>query len=133
MPAPKCKAMKVCCHSSKDQSIPTVLPSHVRVPSTPCMLFSYIVKFVLYWRLHCETDENRQKEAGVGPYSKIVFYFSKKLLLLLLQLRRKTEFENYDKVLPQMLYKIDSSGQSYEQYMIVIYESRVVIWGNLRA
>ena len=44
-----------------DLSVPTILPSRVRVPSTPSTLFSFIV-FVIY--LSCEKKENKQKEAG---------------------------------------------------------------------
>ena len=44
-----------------DLSVPTILPSRVRVPSTPSRLFSFIV-FVIY--LSCEKKENKQKEAG---------------------------------------------------------------------
>ena len=48
-------------HSSVDSSTPTILPSWVRIPSTPPTL-SIIVKFVLH--LSCEKNENKQKEAG---------------------------------------------------------------------
>ena len=46
-------------------SAPTILPPQVRVPSTPSMLFSFIV-FVLY--LSFEKNENKHKEAGFGPF-----------------------------------------------------------------
>ena len=55
-----------CRHSSVDSSAPTILPPWVHIPSTPSTLF--IVKFVLY--LCWEKDENKQKEAGFGPFFK---------------------------------------------------------------
>ena len=44
----------------------------VRVPSTPSTLFSiYIVQIVyLSFELECEKNENKQKEAGIGPFLK---------------------------------------------------------------
>ena len=56
----------VCRHSSVDLSAPTIMPPQVRVPRTPYMLLSFIVKFVLY--MSCEKNENKQKEAGFGPF-----------------------------------------------------------------
>ena len=53
--------LKGCRHSSVDESVPTILPPRVRVPSTPSMLLSFGVKFVLY--LSCEKNENKQKDA----------------------------------------------------------------------
>ena len=53
-------------HCSVDSSAPTILPPWVTVPSTPSMLLSYIVKFVLY--LSCEKNETKQQEAGFGPF-----------------------------------------------------------------
>ena len=58
------KVQKGCHHSSVDSSAPTILPPWVRVPSTPYMFLSFIVKFVLY--LSYEKNENKQKEAGFG-------------------------------------------------------------------
>ena len=55
-------------HSSVDSSVSTFLMPLVRVPSTPAALLSFIVKFVLY--LFCEENENKQKEAGFGPFLK---------------------------------------------------------------
>ena len=49
-------------------SAATILPPRVRVPSTPSMLLSFIVKFVLY--LFRELTENKQKEAGLGVFKK---------------------------------------------------------------
>ena len=46
---------------------PTILPPRVWVPSTPSTLLSFTV-FVLY--LSCEKNENKQKEAGFGPFFK---------------------------------------------------------------
>ena len=45
--------------------MPTILLPRVLVPSTPSMLLSFIA-FVLY--LSCEKNENKQKEAGFGPF-----------------------------------------------------------------
>ena len=53
-------------YSSVDSSTPTILPPWVRIPCTPSTLLSSIVKFVLY--LSCEKNENKQKEAGLGPF-----------------------------------------------------------------
>ena len=57
-----------CHHSSVDLSVPIILLPQVRVPSTPSMLLLSIVKVVLY--LSCEKNENKQKEAGFGPFKK---------------------------------------------------------------
>ena len=38
-------------------------------PGTPSTPLSFIVKFVLY--LSCEKNENKQKEAGLGPFNKL--------------------------------------------------------------
>ena len=54
-----------CRHSSVESSAPTILPPRVRVPSMPSTLFHL---FVLY--LSCEKNENKQKEAGFGPFKK---------------------------------------------------------------
>ena len=54
-------------------SVPTILPPQVRVLSTPSILLSFMVKFVLY--LSCEKNENKQKETGVGPF------FTKNLII----------------------------------------------------
>ena len=53
-----------------DLSAPSILPPRVRVPSTPSMLFSiYIVQIVyLSYELQCEMNENKEKEAGIGPF-----------------------------------------------------------------
>ena len=56
-----------CRHSSVDSSVPTILLPWVRVPNTPTTLLSFIV-FVPY--LSCVKNENKQKEAGIGPYLK---------------------------------------------------------------
>ena len=57
-----------CRHSSVDSSVPINLPPQVRVPSMSSMLSSFIIKIVLYWS--CEKNENKQKEAGFGPFLK---------------------------------------------------------------
>ena len=48
-----------------DLSVPTILPPWVQDPSTSSILFSFTV-FVLY--LSCENNENKLKEAGLGPF-----------------------------------------------------------------
>ena len=74
---------RVCCrHSSVDSSM---LPSRVRVPSTPSTLLSFKVKFVLY--LSCERNENKQKEAGFGPF-----------------LRKRTSSQNGVHATPRQVY-----------------------------
>ena len=61
-----------CRHSSVDLSAPTILPTRVRVPSTPSTLLSFIVKFMLY--LSCEKNENKQNnEAKFGSFKKCFF------------------------------------------------------------
>ena len=51
-----------------DSSVPTILHPQAQVPSSPSLLLSFIVEFVLY--LSCEKDENKQKENGFGPFKK---------------------------------------------------------------
>ena len=63
---------KGCWHSSVDSSAPTILLPRVQVPSTPSTN-CYIV-FMLY--LSCEKNENKQKEAGFGPFLKYVWTFT---------------------------------------------------------
>ena len=53
-----------------DSSAPSILPPWVWLSSTPPTLLSFIVKFVLYFSLHCEKNENKQKEAGFGTFLK---------------------------------------------------------------
>ena len=53
-----------CRHSSVDSSTPTIPGSS---PKHAIYAFSFIV-FVLY--LSCEKNENKQKEAGFGPFLK---------------------------------------------------------------
>ena len=57
-----------CCHSSVDSSAPSILPPRVRIPSTQSMLFSSYI-----WIVTCRKDENKQKEAEIGPFKKQVF------------------------------------------------------------
>ena len=45
-------ALNLISHSSVDSSTPTILPSWVRIPSTPSMLLSCRVKFVLYTKIN---------------------------------------------------------------------------------
>ena len=49
-----------------DSSAPNILPPRVRVPSTPSMLLSFIVKFVLY--LSCEKNEINKKRPGLAHF-----------------------------------------------------------------
>ena len=55
-----------CRHSSVNSSAPTILPPRVRVPSTPSMLLSFIVTFVLY--LSCEKNEINKKRPGLAHF-----------------------------------------------------------------
>ena len=49
--------------SSMDPSGPTILRPRVQIPSTISMLqFEFLV--------HYEMDDNKQKEPGIGPFSK---------------------------------------------------------------
>ena len=48
-------------HRSVVSSAPTILQPRVRIPSSPSTLFFKIVLFKLY-------RENKQKEAGIGPF-----------------------------------------------------------------
>ena len=60
-------------HSSVDSSATSILPPQVRVPSTPSRyaFLIYTVQFVyLSLGLECEKNENKQKEAGIGPFFK---------------------------------------------------------------
>ena len=57
-------------HSSVDLSVPTILPPQVWVLSTPSMLSSFKVKFVLY--LSCEKNKNKQKRGLCLAYLKII-------------------------------------------------------------
>ena len=44
-------------HSSVDSSVPSIMLPQVRLPSTPSMLLSFIVRFVLYLSLCCEKEQ----------------------------------------------------------------------------
>ena len=50
-----------------DLSVPTILPSRVRVPSTPSTLLSFI-EFVVY--LSCEKNEKRKKRAELAHFKR---------------------------------------------------------------
>ena len=52
-------------HSSVVSSVPTILRPRVRIPSTPSMLFQFVLL-----KLYRENNENKQKEAGIGPIFK---------------------------------------------------------------
>ena len=51
----------------------TILPPRVWVSSTPSMLLSFFVQFVLY--LSREKNENKQKEAVIGSFVKNIATF----------------------------------------------------------
>ena len=53
-----------------DSSEPTILPPQVRVPSTQWFYHLPIVKFVPYKSFN--ENENKQKEAGFGPFKKLL-------------------------------------------------------------
>ena len=59
-------------YSSVDQSATTILLPLVQIESTTYTLFSIIWKLKLYLLFECEKTENKQKEAGSGPYLKKV-------------------------------------------------------------
>ena len=50
-------------HSSVVSSVPTILRPRVWVPSTPSTLFQFVLL-----KLYRENNENKQKEAGIGPF-----------------------------------------------------------------
>ena len=78
--------LKDCCHSSVDLSVLTILLQRVQAPSTPSTLLSFIV-FVLY--LSCEKYENKQKEAGFGPFFKLQQHFKTRIRIDKSDLTRK--------------------------------------------
>ena len=57
-------------HSSVDLSMPSIQPPCIRVPSTPSMLFSIYIAQTVYLSIEFEYEknENKQKEAGIGPF-----------------------------------------------------------------
>ena len=56
-----------CRHSSVDSNAPSIMPPRVQLSSTPSMLLSFIVKFLLYLSLRCEKNENKPKRGRVWP------------------------------------------------------------------
>ena len=48
-----------------DSSASTILRPRVRIPSTPYKFFQFVLL-----KLNGEKDENKQKEAGIGPFEK---------------------------------------------------------------
>ena len=46
-------------------AIPTILRPRVRIPSTPSTLFQFVLL-----KFYRENNENKQKEAGIGPFLK---------------------------------------------------------------
>ena len=60
-----------CHHTSVDSSAPSNLLPRVQLRSMPSMLFSFIVKFVIYLSMRCEKRTKiNKKEAGFGPFFK---------------------------------------------------------------
>ena len=49
---------------SLDLSAPSILLPRFRVPSTPSTLLSIYI-----WIVSCGKDENKQREAGIDPFS----------------------------------------------------------------
>ena len=95
-----------CCHSSVDSSMPTTLPPQVRVPSTPSTLLSFTVNFALY--LSCEKNENKQKEAGFGPFKNII-----KLNSVTHSLRQQTSLRIIVRKYKQPIVKISPRVNKY--------------------
>ena len=56
------------CHSSVDSSASSILLPWVWVPSTPPTLLPIYI-----WIVSCGKNENKQKEAGIGPYKNYWF------------------------------------------------------------
>ena len=56
---------KGCRHSLVDLSATSILPPQVQLPSTPSMLLSFIIIFVLYLSLQCETRTKINKRGWV--------------------------------------------------------------------
>ena len=54
-------------HSSVVLSAPTILRPRVQIPSTPSMLFQFVLL-----KLYRENNENKQKEAGMAHLKKIM-------------------------------------------------------------
>ena len=50
-------------HSSVVSSAPTILWPQVQIPSTLSTLFQFVLL-----KLYRKNDENKQKEAGIGPF-----------------------------------------------------------------
>ena len=80
-----------CRHSS----VPSILLPRVRVLSTS-RLMSFIVKIVLYLSIHCEKNDNKHKEAGVGQY------FFKKLF--------KDELFDHCQIVCGLLVRVQRTG-----------------------
>ena len=58
-------------HSSVDLSAPTILPPQFQVPSTPSMLFTFIVMFVLF--LSRGKDKRNKKRPGLAHFKNTSF------------------------------------------------------------
>ena len=56
------------CHCSVVSSVPTILWPRVRIPCTPCTLYSICIVEMETLIDEWEKDENKQKEAGIGRY-----------------------------------------------------------------
>ena len=60
---------KGCRHSLVDLSAPSILLPQVQLPSTPSILLSFIIIFVLYLSLQCETRTKiNKKRLGLGHF-----------------------------------------------------------------
>ena len=77
-------------HSSVDSSALLILLLRVQVPCTPSKLFS-ILKVYLSLELECEMKENKQKEAGIGPFLKKNF----QILPNLKEIRNRELFQHF--------------------------------------
>ena len=73
-------------------------------------------------------NENKPKRGQVWPIKKTKTFFcaSSDIRTNFFQLFNLWEMKS--RFLPKKFYNIDNSGQSYKQFTMVIYESRVKIW-----
>ena len=75
-------------HSSVVSSAPTILHPWVQIPSTPSVLFQFLL-LKLWW----EKDDNKQKEAEIGPFlKKTIYYLLNKTMLFIYHLTPWTNF-----------------------------------------
>ena len=59
-------------HSSMVLSAPTILWPQVRIRSTPSILCSIFIVEIKTLSDNWDKDENNEKEAGIGPYWKMI-------------------------------------------------------------